>query len=87
MLTIEFVGGKKREWLPLPAGDRDGALFRGSATMTCTGLLGLATANQAWANIAALACNFVSLRQLTALPNGDQAKAWDIKRRKVGLAA
>lgn len=55
--------------------------------MTCTGLLGLATANQAWASIAALACNFVSLRQLTALPNGDQAKARDIKRRKVGLAA
>jgi hypothetical protein len=37
-------------------------------------------ANQAWANIAALAFNLVSWIQLTALPDSHHAKAWDIKR-------
>ena len=37
-------------------------------------------ANQAWANIAALALNLVSWLQLAALPDGHHAKAWDIKR-------
>jgi hypothetical protein len=44
-------------------------------------------ANQAWANIAALACNFVAWLQLTALPGGDQAKGWDIKRWRYRLFA
>jgi hypothetical protein len=42
-------------------------------------------ANQAWANIAALAFNLVSWLQLTALPNGHHAKAWDIKRWRYRL--
>jgi hypothetical protein len=44
-------------------------------------------ANQAWANIAALACNLVSWLQLTALPDGHHAKAWDIKRWRYRLFA
>jgi hypothetical protein len=42
-------------------------------------------ANQAWANIAALAFNLVSWIQLAALPDGHQAKAWDIKRWRYRL--
>lgn len=41
-------------------------------------------ANQAWANIAALAFNLVSWIQLAALPDGHHAKAWDIKRWRYG---
>ena len=44
-------------------------------------------ANQAWANIAALASNLVSWLQLTALPDGHQARAWDIKRWRYRLFA
>jgi hypothetical protein len=44
-------------------------------------------ANQAWANIAALAFNLVSWLQLTALPDGHHAKAWDIKRWRYRLFA
>lgn len=44
-------------------------------------------ANQAWANIASLAFNLVSWLQLTALPDGHHAKAWDIKRWRYRLFA
>ncbi|MDE8670703.1 IS1380 family transposase [Pseudarthrobacter sp. H3Y2-7] len=44
-------------------------------------------ANQAWANIAALAFNLVSWIQLAALPDGHHAKAWDIKRWRYRLFA
>jgi hypothetical protein len=44
-------------------------------------------ANQAWANIAALAFNLVSWIQLTALPDAHHAKAWDIKRWRYRLFA
>ncbi|MDQ0819793.1 hypothetical protein QFZ79_002083 [Arthrobacter sp. V4I6] len=44
-------------------------------------------ANQAWAWIAALASNLVSWLQLTALPAGDHAKGWDIKRWRYRLFA
>ncbi|MFK4299900.1 hypothetical protein ABH924_005090 [Arthrobacter sp. GAS37] len=44
-------------------------------------------ANQAWANIAALASNLVAWLQLTALPDGHQAKTWDIKRWRYRLFA
>ncbi len=44
-------------------------------------------ANQAWANIAALALNLVSWLQLAALPDGHHAKAWDIKRWRYRLFA
>ena len=44
-------------------------------------------ANQAWANIAALAFNLVSWLQLAALPDGHRAKAWDIKRWRYQLFA
>ncbi|HEY8295060.1 MAG TPA: IS1380 family transposase [Micrococcaceae bacterium] len=44
-------------------------------------------ANQAWASIAALASNFVAWLQLAALPDGDHAKAWDIKRWRYRLFA
>ena len=44
-------------------------------------------ANQAWANIAALAFNLVSWIQLAALPDGHRAKAWDIKRWRYRLFA
>lgn len=44
-------------------------------------------ANQAWANIAALAFNLVSWLQLAALPDGHRAKAWDIKRWRYRLFA
>ncbi|MEO5321677.1 transposase, partial [Arthrobacter sp. CC3] len=44
-------------------------------------------ANQAWANIAALAFNLVSWLQLAALPHGHRAKAWDIKRWRYRLFA
>jgi hypothetical protein len=44
-------------------------------------------ANQAWANIAALACNLVAWLQLTALPGGHHAKGWDIKRWRYRLFA
>ena len=44
-------------------------------------------ANQAWANIAALAFNLVSWLQLAALPDGHHAKAWDIKRWRYRLFA
>jgi hypothetical protein len=44
-------------------------------------------ANQAWANIAALAFNLVSWLQLAALPHGHHAKAWDIKRWRYRLFA
>lgn len=44
-------------------------------------------ANQAWANIAALALNLVFWLQLAALPNGHHAKAWDIKRWRYRLFA
>jgi hypothetical protein len=44
-------------------------------------------ANQAWANIAALAFNVVSWLQLAALPGGHHAKAWDIKRWRYRLFA
>lgn len=37
-------------------------------------------ANQAWANIAALAMNLVSWLQLTALPTDHVARGWDVKR-------
>jgi hypothetical protein len=41
-------------------------------------------ANQAWANIAALAFNIVSWLQLAALPDGHRAKAWDINAGATG---
>lgn len=44
-------------------------------------------ANQAWANIAALAFNLVSWIQLAALPDGHHAKGWDIKRWRYRLFA
>ncbi|MEZ2392224.1 IS1380 family transposase [bacterium RCC_150] len=44
-------------------------------------------ANQAWANIAALASNLVSWLQLAALPDGHQARTWDIKRWRYRLFA
>jgi hypothetical protein len=44
-------------------------------------------ANQAWANIAALAMNLVSWLQLTALPTGHKARGWDIKRWRYRLFA
>jgi hypothetical protein len=44
-------------------------------------------ANQAWANLAALAFNLVSWLQLAALPGGHHAKAWDIKRWRYRLFA
>ncbi|MDP9696801.1 UNVERIFIED_ORG: hypothetical protein J2X79_004384 [Arthrobacter globiformis] len=44
-------------------------------------------ANQAWANIAALASNLVSWLQLTALPDCHQARVWDIKRWRYRLFA
>jgi hypothetical protein len=44
-------------------------------------------ANQAWANIAALAFNLVSWLQLGALPEGHRAKGWDIKRWRYRLFA
>ena len=44
-------------------------------------------ANQAWADIAALAFNLVSWIQLAALPDGHHAKAWDIKRWRYRLFA
>ncbi len=44
-------------------------------------------ANQAWANIAALAMNLVSWLQLTALPTGHKARGWDMKRWRYRLFA
>jgi Transposase DDE domain group 1 len=44
-------------------------------------------ANQAWANIAALAFNLVSWLQLAVLPDGHRAKGWDIKRWRYRLFA
>lgn len=44
-------------------------------------------ANQAWANIAALAMNLVSWLQLAALPTGHKARGWDIKRWRYRLFA
>ena len=44
-------------------------------------------ANQAWANIAALAMNLVSWLQLAALPTGHNARGWDIKRWRYRLFA
>lgn len=44
-------------------------------------------ANQAWADIAALAFNLVSWIQLAALPDGHHAKAWVIKRWRYRLFA
>ncbi|WP_026533336.1 IS1380 family transposase, partial [Arthrobacter sp. H41] len=44
-------------------------------------------ANQAWANIAALAMNLVAWLQLAALPSGHQARGWDIKRWRYRLFA
>ncbi|WP_104118390.1 IS1380 family transposase [Arthrobacter sp. B1805] len=44
-------------------------------------------ANQAWANIAALAMNLISWLQLTALPTGHKARGWDIKRWRYRLFA
>ncbi|MDQ0677777.1 hypothetical protein QFZ30_001159 [Arthrobacter pascens] len=44
-------------------------------------------ANQAWANIAALAFSLVSWLQLAALPHGHHATAWDIKRWRYRLFA
>ncbi|WAH95563.1 IS1380 family transposase [Arthrobacter sp. MMS18-M83] len=44
-------------------------------------------ANQAWANIAALALNLTSWLQLTALPEGHHARSWDIKRWRYRLFA
>lgn len=44
-------------------------------------------ANQAWAHIAVLASNLISWLQLAALPSGDQAKGWDIKRWRYRLFA
>ncbi|MFW0776038.1 transposase, partial [Paenarthrobacter nitroguajacolicus] len=44
-------------------------------------------ANQAWANTATLAFNLVSWLQLTALPHGHHAKAWDIKRWRYRIFA
>jgi hypothetical protein len=44
-------------------------------------------ANQAWANIAVLAMNLVSWLQLAALPDGHQARGWDIKRWRYRLFA
>jgi hypothetical protein len=44
-------------------------------------------ANQAWANIAALAMNLVSWLQLAALPTGHTARGWDMKRWRYRLFA
>jgi hypothetical protein len=44
-------------------------------------------ANQAWANIAALASNLIAWLQLAALPDGHHARAWDIKRWRYRLFA
>lgn len=44
-------------------------------------------ANQAWANIAALAMNLVSWLQLAALPTGHKARGWDMKRWRYRLSA
>lgn len=44
-------------------------------------------ANQAWANIAVLAADLVSWLQLAALPDGHQARGWDIKRWRYRLFA
>lgn len=44
-------------------------------------------ANQAWANIAALAMNLISWLQLAALPTGHKARGWDIKRWRYRLFA
>lgn len=44
-------------------------------------------ANQAWANIAALAMNLLSWLQLAALPTGHKAGGWDIKRWRYRLFA
>ena len=37
-------------------------------------------ANQAWANIAALASNLIGWLQLSCLPTGHPARFWDVKR-------
>lgn len=44
-------------------------------------------ANQAWANIAALAMNLLSWLQLAALPTGHTATGWDVKRWRYRLFA
>jgi hypothetical protein len=44
-------------------------------------------ANQAWANIAALAMNLVSWLQLAMLPHGHTARGWDMKRWRYRLFA
>lgn len=44
-------------------------------------------ANQAWVNIASLAMNLVSWLQLSMLPNGHNARGWDVKRWRYRLFA